>query len=426
MKSMNVFANNYGNHYPGDWERIERMAIIAHDQVKMAHLAIVGSYSVNGVAALHTEILKKREMNDFYRVYPEKFNNKTNGITHRRWLLKANPELSSLITEAIGSYIGSIKQNDCKSFLSSKRIHLFLAQLKAIKQRNKEKLAKRIQSQTGMIIDPSSIFDVQVKRLHAYKRQLLNVLHIMHFYNCIKENPNYDLHPRTFIFGAKASPGYYYAKKIIKLINTVAEKVNKDPTVNDKLKVIFLENYRVSLAEEIFPAADVSEQISTASKEASGTGNMKFMMNGALTVGTLDGANVEIKELVGEDGIFIFGLRAEEVLNYQGYRSMEYYHFDQRIRKVLEQLTNGFFPNVDDEFEAIYDSLLMENDQYFVLRDFDSYVNIQKEVDQTYRNQEKWLKMSTTNIAQSGYFSSDRTIKEYATDIWKINTSVIP
>jgi glycogen phosphorylase len=259
-----------------------------------------------------------------------------------------------------------------------------------------------------------------VKRLHAYKRQLLNVLHIMHLYNCIKDDPNYDIHPRTFIFGAKASPGYYYAKKIIKLINTVAEKINHDSTVNDKLKVIFLENYRVSLAEEIFPAADVSEQISTASKEASGTGNMKFMINGALTVGTLDGANIEINELVGEDGIFIFGLRAEEVLNYQGYRSMEYYHFDHRIRKVMEQLINGFFPNVDDEFEAIYDSLLMENDQYFVLRDFDSYVNIQKEVGQTYLNREKWLKMSLTNIAQSGYFSSDRTIKEYATDIWKI------
>ena len=413
------FCKQLWEYYPGDWERIEKMAIIAHDQVKMAHLAIVGSYSVNGVAALHTEILKKREMNDFYGVYPEKFNNKTNGITHRRWLLKANPELSSLITESIGStWIHQTER--LQELLKFQEDSSFLAQLKAIKQRNKEKLAKRIQSQTGMTIDPSSIFDVQVKRLHAYKRQLLNVLHIMHLYNCIKENPNYDLHPRTFIFGAKASPGYYYAKKIIKLINTVAEKVNQDPTVNDKLKVIFLENYRVSLAEEIFPAADVSEQISTASKEASGTGNMKFMMNGALTVGTLDGANVEIKELVGEDGIFIFGLRAEEVLNYQGYRSMEYYHFDQRIRKVMEQLINGFFPNVDDEFEAIYDSLLMENDQYFVLRDFDSYVNIQKEVDQTYRNQEKWLKMSTTNIAQSGYFSSDRTIKEYASDIWKI------
>jgi len=270
------------------------------------------------------------------------------------------------------------------------------------------------------MIDTASIFDVQVKRLHAYKRQLLNVLHIIHLYNSMKDDPNYLIHPRTFIFGAKASPGYYYAKKIIKLINTVADKVNNDPVVNDKLKVIFLENYRVSLAEEIFPAADVSEQISTASKEASGTRNMKFMMNGAITIGTLDGANIEIKELVGDENIFIFGLKAEEVLNYQGYRSMEYFHFDKRIRKVMEQLINGFFPNVDDEFESIYDSLLMENDQYFVLRDFDSYVNIQKHVGETYMNQEKWLKMSLTNIAQSGYFSSDRTIKDYAADIWKI------
>ena len=308
-----------------------------------------------------------------------------------------------------------------QELLPSRDDSAFLGQLKEIKQQNKAKLAKRIQAQTGIIIDPQSIFDVQVKRLHAYKRQLLNVLHIMHLYNGLKEDPNCLIHPRTFIFGAKASPGYYYAKKIIKLINTVAEVVNKDPAVNDKLKVIFLENYRVSLAEEIFPAADVSEQISTASKEASGTGNMKFMMNGALTLGTLDGANVEIKELVGEDNIFIFGLKAEEVLNYQEYRSMEYYHFDKRIRKVLEQLINGFFPNVEDEFEAIYDSLLMENDQYFVLRDFDSYVNIQKKVSHIYIKQDQWLKMSLTNIAQSGYFSSDRTISEYATDIWGID-----
>lgn len=413
------FCSHLWEKYPGDWDRIERMALIAHDQVKMAHLALVGSFSVNGVAEIHTEILKNREMNDFYQIFPEKFNNKTNGITHRRWLLKSNPDLSALITEAVGSeWIQEPER--LQRLLSYHEDPVFLAKLKEIKQRNKEKLANRIKAQTGMIIDPTSIFDVQVKRLHAYKRQLLNVLHIMHLYNCIKDDHHYIIHPRTFIFGAKASPGYYYAKKIIKLINTVAEKVNHDPAVNDKLKVVFLENYRVSLAEEIFPAADVSEQISTASKEASGTGNMKFMMNGAITVGTLDGANIEIKERVGDENIFIFGLEADEVLNYQGYRSMEYYHFDKRIRKVMEQLINGFFPNIDDEFEAIYDSLLMENDQYFVLRDFDSYVNIQKEVGLAYTNQNQWLKMSLTNIAHSGYFSSDRTIKEYAETIWKI------
>jgi len=414
------FCQKLWQLFPGDWKRIERMAIIAHDQVKMAHLALVGSYSVNGVAALHTEILKKREMKDFYQIFPEKFNNKTNGITHRRWLLKSNPMLADLITEAIGS--SWVRQpEELSRLLEYQNDSVFLTQLDEIKKHNKQKLASRIQAQTGILIDSSTIFDVQVKRLHAYKRQLLNVLHIMHIYNRIKEDPQYLFYPRTFIFGAKASPGYYYAKKIIKLINTVAEKVNNDPAVHDRLKVIFLENYRVSLAEEIFPAADVSEQISTASKEASGTGNMKFMMNGALTVGTLDGANVEIKERVGEDNIFIFGLKADEVLNYQGYRSVEFFHYDKRIRKVVEQLTNGFFADVDDEFEAIYDSLLMQNDQYFVLRDFDSYVNIQKKVGQTYINREKWLKMSLMNIAQSGYFSSDRTIKEYVDDIWKID-----
>jgi starch phosphorylase len=414
------FCQQLWQQYPGDWDRIERMAIIAHDQVKMAHLALVGSHSVNGVAALHTEILKNREMNDFYQIFPQKFNNKTNGITHRRWLLKSNPELSNLISDTIGP--SWIKQPEKLSQLRDfQDDSAFLKSLNDIKQYNKEKLANRIQEQTRVRIDPLSIFDVQVKRLHAYKRQLLNVLHIMHIYNRIKEDPQFLFYPRTFIFGAKASPGYYYAKKIIKLINTVAEKVNNDPAVNEKLKVVFLENYRVSLAEEIFPAADVSEQISTASKEASGTGNMKFMMNGALTVGTLDGANIEIKDLVGEENIFIFGLTAKDVLNYSGYRSIEYFHYDKRIRKVVEQLVNGFFTNEDDEFEAIYDSLLMQNDQYFVLRDFDSYVKIQKEVGTTYENRDQWLKMSLMNIAQSGYFSSDRTVKEYASEIWKID-----
>jgi glycogen phosphorylase len=415
------FCRSLWEDFPGDWKRIEDMAIIAHGQVKMAHLAIVGSHSVNGVAALHTDILKKREMNLFYQIYPEKFNNKTNGITHRRWLLKSNPALAGLITDTIGPNWIHEPEN-LNSLLEYRNDPAFLEELNTIKQQNKQKLADRIFFQTGEIIDPQSIFDVQVKRLHAYKRQLLNILHIMHLYNRMKEDSQFLFHPRTFIFGAKASPGYYYAKKIIKLINTVAQKVNNDPATNKKLKVVFVENYRVSLAEEIFPAADVSEQISTASKEASGTGNMKFMMNGALTVGTLDGANVEIKERVGDENIFIFGLTADEVLHYNehgGYQSIEYYHYDKRIRKVLDQLTNGFFVNVDD-FESIYDSLLMQNDQYFVLRDFDSYVNIHKEVGRVYENRDRWLKMSLTNIARSGYFSSDRTIQEYANDIWNI------
>ncbi|MGM0777493.1 MAG: glycogen/starch/alpha-glucan phosphorylase [Bacillota bacterium] len=416
------FCRDLWDRYPGDWKRIEDMAIIAHDQVKMAHLALVGSSSVNGVAALHTEILKKREMIQFYEIFPEKFNNKTNGITHRRWLLKANPLLSGLINETIGA--GWIREPEkLRELADFKNDRVFLGQLHQIKQLNKERLAKRIQEQQGIKVDTSSIFDIQVKRLHAYKRQLLNILHVMHLYNRLKEDSNFRMHPRTFIFGAKASPGYYYAKKIIKLINTVAEKVNNDPQTRDVLKVIFLENYRVSLAEEIFPAADISEQISAASKEASGTGNMKFMMNGALTVGTLDGANIEIKEKAGDDNIFIFGLTADEVLSYYqngGYNSREYYHHDKRIRQVIDQLVNGFFPDADDEFEPIFDSLLMENDQYFVLRDFASYVNIQKEAGMAYEDRDHWLKMSLMNIAGSGYFSSDRTISEYAREIWKI------
>ncbi|MGD6858189.1 glycogen/starch/alpha-glucan phosphorylase [Bacillus infantis] len=407
--------------YPGDWERIRSMAIISDGEVKMAHLALAGSHSVNGVAALHTEILKHREMKQFYELYPEKFNNKTNGITHRRWLLNSNPRLAGLISEAIGP--GWIKEpqrlGEMAQFAEDSSMFL---ELELIKEENKQRLARRVKQQTGLSIDTSSIFDIQVKRLHAYKRQLLNVLHIMHMYNRIKEGDSY-IQPRTFIFGAKASPGYYYAKKIIKLINTVAEKVNNDPAANKLIKVVFLENYRVSLAEEIFPAADISEQISTASKEASGTGNMKFMMNGALTVGTLDGANVEILERVGEENIFIFGLAAEEVLRYQQngeYRSMDYYHLDKRISTIINQLTNGFFPYAGDEFESIADSLLMHNDQYFVLRDFDSYAAIQKQAANAYGDRLGWQRKSLMNIAASGHFSSDRTIREYAEEIWHI------
>ncbi|RFU63641.1 glycogen/starch/alpha-glucan phosphorylase [Peribacillus saganii] len=417
------FCRHLWEQYPGDWRRIEDMAVIAHDQVKMAHIAIAGSFSVNGVAALHTEILKTREMKQFYEVFPEKFNNKTNGITHRRWLLKSNPELTQLINESIGDdwIKNPILLSELEAFRDD---HSFAAKLMWIKQQKKQALAKRIEQQSGIKLNLDSIFDVQVKRLHAYKRQLLNVFHIIYLYNRIKEDSSFQPYPRTFIFGAKASPGYYYAKKIIKLINSTAELVNKDPKVNKYVQVVFLENYRVSLAEQIFPAADVSEQISTAGKEASGTGNMKFMMNGAITLGTLDGANVEILERVGDENMFIFGLKAEEVMRYYlngDYRAREYYHHDKRIRQVVDQLVNGFFPNSFGQFEAIHDSLLAENDQYFVLRDFASYADAHEKVAEAYLDRDRWMKMSIINIAQSGYFTSDRTIQEYAEEIWNID-----
>ncbi|MDP4086270.1 MAG: glycogen/starch/alpha-glucan phosphorylase [Bacillota bacterium] len=416
------FCKELWEKYPGEWNRIGEMAIIANEQVKMAHLAVVGSFSVNGVAKLHTEILKQREMNQFYKVFPKKFNNKTNGIAHRRWLLKANPKLSALITEAIGPSWPRMP-NELIQLLEYKDNPTFLNELHRIKKENKQRLSTVIKDQTGIIVDPGAIFDVQVKRLHAYKRQLLNVLHIMHLYNQLNDDSSFQIAPRVFIFGAKASPGYYYAKKIIKLIHAVAEKINKDPHVGNKIKVVFLENYRVSLAERVFPAADVSEQISTASKEASGTGNMKFMINGALTVGTLDGANIEIRELVGEDPIFTFGLNSEGVLRYNqygGYQSREYYHHDSRIKRAVDQLVNGFFPNAHNEFEPIFDSLLTENDQYFVLRDFASYAEVQEKISQSFEDKIEWQRKCLINIANAGYFSSDRTIKEYAEEIWRI------
>ncbi|MBD1383566.1 glycogen/starch/alpha-glucan phosphorylase [Metabacillus arenae] len=416
------FCRELWEKYPGDWQRIEHMAIIAHDVVKMAHLAIVGSHSVNGVAKIHSEILKQREMKLYFEVFPQKFNNKTNGITHRRWLLKANPELTSLVSEVIG--IEWIKKPEQLIELKRQAYDPSLKEkFSVIKKHRKEILAQKVFEQSGIKIDGDSIFDVQVKRLHAYKRQLLNVLHIMYLYNRLKEDSTFTIHPRTFIFGAKASPGYYYAKKIIKLINSVADKVNQDPQISKVLKVVFVENYRVSLAELIFPATDVSEQISTASKEASGTGNMKFMMNGALTIGTLDGANIEIMEAIGIENMFTFGLKADEVLNYYengGYNSTEYYHHDGRIRTVVNQLTNGFFPETADEFEPIADSLIVQNDQYFVLRDFASYVESQEHVNRAYLDQTKWIEKAIINIAHSGYFSSDRTIQEYADQIWGI------
>ncbi len=416
------FCRELWEQYPGEFDRISRLAIIADEQVRMAHLAIVGSFSVNGVAKLHTDILKEREMKQFFLLYPEKFNNKTNGITHRRWLMNANPTLSDHITDAIGRRW--IKQpRDLIGLLKYSNDAAFQEKVSGVKLRNKILLANYIKEKTGIIVDEHSIFDVQVKRLHAYKRQLLNVFHIMELYNLLRDNPNIDIVPRTFIFGAKAAPSYTFAKKIIKLINTVATTINNDPTIQGKLKVVFLENYSVSMAEKIIPAADVSEQISTASKEASGTGNMKFMMNGALTLGTLDGANVEIHDMVGHDNIFIFGLTSQQVLNYYnhgGYVARDIYNHDIRIRTVLDQLIDGFYGVDNAEFHDIYYQILSNNDEYFLLKDFDSYVEAHQKVDLTYRDPKEWVKKAIINIAHSGKFSSDRTISEYASEIWGI------
>ncbi|WP_404454431.1 glycogen/starch/alpha-glucan phosphorylase [Virgibacillus necropolis] len=403
-------------------DNIPAMAVIADDQIHMARLAIVGSFSVNGVAKLHTEILKTQEMKDFYYMYPNRFNNKTNGITHRRWLLMANPRLSGLITETIGPRWLK-RPRELTHLLRYIKDRPLLEKLGQIKQENKRELADYIHKSTGIIVDDQSIFDVQIKRLHEYKRQLLNIFHVIYLYNELKENPQLEITPRTFIFGAKAAPSYYFAKEVIKLINTVASIVNHDRSIKDKLKVVFLENYNVSLAEKIIPAADLSEQISTAGKEASGTGNMKMMMNGALTIGTLDGANIEIKNLVGDPNIFIFGLRAEEVYNfYQNgeYVANEIYQNDERVSQILHQLRDGIIGEQELEFKDIYYHILSTNDPYFILKDFDSYVETQQLVDQAYRHSNKWLSKSLVNIAHSGRFSSDRTIQEYATGIWKI------
>ncbi|KAA8997173.1 glycogen/starch/alpha-glucan phosphorylase [Paenibacillus spiritus] len=409
--------------YPGDEGRLADMAIIYGDQVRMANLAIVGSHSVNGVAALHTEILRKREMRLFDEMFPDRFNNKTNGITHRRWLLHANPQLKDLIDDTIGTrwkthpqeLIGLIKYCEDASFQEK---------IGEVKRANKLRLAQYIESRHGVKVNPDSIFDVQVKRLHAYKRQLLNILHIMHLYNQIKAAPSMDIVPRTFIFGAKAAPSYHLAKRIIKLINTVAHTVNNDKDVNGKLQIFFLENYSVSLAEKIIPAADVSEQISTASKEASGTGNMKFMMNGALTIGTMDGANVEMHEMLGNENMFLFGLSAEQVLDYYqhgGYYARDIYNGDGRVKEVLDQLMNpGAFCCDGQDFGQIFHSLLDNNDEFFVLKDFASYVETHVEIDRAYRNRPEWLKKSIINIAHSGKFSSDSTISRYASEIWNI------
>lgn len=414
------YCKELWNKYPGNWDKIARMAIIADEQVKMAHLAIVGSHSVNGVAKLHTEILKKKEMSDFYYLYPNKFNNKTNGITHRRWLIKSNPELTKLLMDTIGdSFIRH--PIDLKNFENHLYDEVVLDQLGKIKKFNKEKLADTILNNEGIAIDPNSIFDVQVKRIHAYKRQVLNCLRIMDLYNKLIDDPSYDIVPRTFIFAGKAAPGYYLAKNTIELINSVANKINNDVRVNEKIKVVFMENYRVSLAEQIIPGTDLSEQISTTTKEASGTSNMKFMMNGAVTIATLDGANIEIKDEVTDDNIVIFGLTADEVLNYYqngGYKSFDIYNNDLRIKRVINDLINGKYHNDRDKFKSIYENLITYNDEFFVLKDFDAYLKAQDKVDNIYRDFNKWQRMCGVNIAHSGIFSSDRTIEQYATGIW--------
>ena len=416
--------------YPGNEEKVAKMQILRDGQVKMAHLAIVAGYSVNGVARLHTEILKKQELRDFYEMMPQKFNNKTNGITQRRFLMHGNPLLADWVTDKLGTkdWITDLSlMSGLKKWVDDEEA---LKEFMSIKYENKVCLAKYIKEHNGIEVDPRSIFDVQVKRLHEYKRQLLNILHVMYLYNEIKEHPEISFYPRTFIFGAKASAGYIRAKQIIKLINSVADVVNNDRSINGKLKVVFIEDYRVSNAEIIFAAADVSEQISTASKEASGTGNMKFMLNGAPTLGTMDGANVEIVEEVGAENAFIFGLSSDEVINYEnngGYNPMDIYNSDADIRRVVNQLVDGTYSQGDKEmYRDLYNSLLTAQggskaDTYFILKDFRSYADTQKKVEEAYRDKDRWAKMALLNTASCGKFSSDRTIQEYVDDIWHLD-----
>ena len=424
------FVEQVRAQYPGNEEKVKKMAILMDGQVKMAHLAIVAGYSVNGVAKLHTEILKNQELKDFYQMMPEKFNNKTNGITQRRFLMHANPLLADWVTEKLGTkeWITDLsKMSGLKEWLDDEEA---LKEFMTIKFKNKERLAAYIKEHNGVEVDPRSIFDVQVKRLHEYKRQLLNILHVMYLYNQIKEHPEMSFYPRTFIFGAKASAGYVRAKEIIKLINSVADVVNNDLSINGKLKVVFIEDYRVSNAEWIFAAADVSEQISTASKEASGTGNMKFMLNGAPTLGTMDGANVEIVEEVGIENAFIFGLSSDEVINYEnngGYNPQEIYFNDWDIKRVVDQLMDGTYSHGDHEmFRDLYNSLLNTQggdrpDRYFILKDFRSYAEAQKKVEEAYKDPDRWAKMALLNTASCGKFTSDRTIQEYVDNIWKLD-----
>ncbi len=424
------FCLELTERYGSGPEKIRNMAIIADGQIRMAYLAIVGSHSVNGVAALHTEILKNQELKDFYDFYPEKFNNKTNGITQRRWLLHANPGLAELVSEKIGKgWITNLEE--LEKILPYAEDKEFCRRFMEIKRQNKVRLADYIMKTKGIEINPDSIFDIQVKRLHEYKRQLLNILHVIGLYNQLKMNPGMDIVPRTFIFGAKAAAGYRRAKLIIKLINSVAEVVNNDPVINGKIKVVFMENYRVSVAERLMPAADVSEQISTAGKEASGTGNMKFMLNGAVTIGTMDGANVEICEEVGMDNIFIFGMSAKEVQQkYQGgYDPWTVYNMNQEVRMALNSLINGTFDPDTNLFRELYDALLNgfggRADEYFVLEDYADYARAQNDINAAYRDTDKWAKMAITNVAKSGKFSSDRTIRQYAEEIWDLKPVII-
>ena len=428
------FIEQVRAQYPGNEEKVKKMAILMDGQVKMAHLAIVAGYSVNGVAKLHTEILKNQELKDFYQMMPEKFNNKTNGITQRRFLMHANPLLADWVTEKLGTkeWITDLsKMSGLKEWLDDEEA---LKEFMTIKFKNKERLAAYIKEHNGVEVDPRSIFDVQVKRLHEYKRQLLNILHVMYLYNQIKEHPEMSFYPKTYVFGAKASAGYIRAKEIIKLINSVADVINNDRSINGKLKVVFIEDYRVSNAELIFAAADISEQISTASKEASGTGNMKFMMNGAPTLGTMDGANVEIVDEVGIDNAFIFGLSADEVINYEqngGYNPYDIYNNDPDIHRVVDQLVDGTYSNGDTEmYRDLYNSLLNNQggsraDMYFILKDFRSYADAQARAMEAYKDTEKWAKMALKNTACCGKFSADRTIQEYVDDIWHLDHVVI-
>ena len=423
------FIEQVRSRYPGDEGRVARMAIIRDGQVKMAHLAIVAGYSVNGVARLHTEILKHEELKDFYEMMPEKFNNKTNGITQRRFLMHGNPLLADWVTKRIGDgWITDLSQmSRLKKYVDDPKA---LAEFREIKYQNKLRLAEYIKKYNGIEVDPRSIFDVQVKRLHEYKRQFLNILHVMYLYNQIKDHPEMYFYPRTFIFGAKAAAGYVRAKETIKLINSVADVINNDKSINGKIKVVFIEDYRVSNAEIIFAAADVSEQISTASKEASGTGNMKFMLNGAPTLGTMDGANVEIVEEVGIENAFIFGLSSDEVINFEnngGYNPADIYFNDWDIKRVVDQLIDGTYSNGDREmYRDLYDSLVNTHgqeraDRYFILKDFRSYADAQKRVEEAYKDREGWAKKALMNVACCGKFSSDRTIQEYVDDIWHLD-----
>ncbi|MFA9398364.1 MAG: glycogen/starch/alpha-glucan phosphorylase [Clostridiaceae bacterium] len=421
------FVEKLRSLYGDDGEKIDAMAIIQNNIVNMAYLTIVGSHSVNGVAKLHTEILKKQELKNFYELYPEKFNNKTNGITHRRWFVNANPKLTAAVCEVIGDeWIKEpLKLNALNTYAEDSS---FKEKVMIIKKDNKIELSNFLKSEYGYNIDPNSIYDMQLKRLHEYKRQLLNLIHIMYLYNRLKEDSTFDILPRTFFFAAKAAPSYYMAKDIIKLINSAAEVINNDKSIGGRLKIYFVPNYKVSMAEKLIPAADISEQISTATKEASGTGNMKFMMNGAITIATLDGANIEIKDAVGEENIVLFGLKDYEVLNYYkngGYVSREIYENNEEVRRVIDNVTRGVYPITGNEKDSFYNALITNNDHYFVLKDFESYKVAQEMVNNLYKDKDKWATMAIKNIANSGIFSSDNTILRYSEEIWNTKKSPI-